>query len=148
MRRHSFLAAVGWLATTVAATLVGIGAIRLVGEGITSTPGGVLGQQEVERALASPEPASLQPTGHSTASPTGSLAGARQGFATPGGTAVAECGPTGARLVTWAPAQGYRVKDVDRGPDDHVEVKFVGPDGEYELKLRCIGGRPVATTHD
>lgn len=62
---------------------------------------------------------------------------------------MAECGPAGVRLVTWSPAQGYRAKDTpDRGPDDHVEVRFEGSAGEYELKLRCVGGRPVAETHD
>ncbi|SCF33842.1 hypothetical protein GA0074695_5784 [Micromonospora viridifaciens] len=161
MGRRPILAAVGWLATTVAATLVGLGAIRLVGEGITGTPGGVRDQRDVARALASPEPAPLAsapgPAGSPTptatpASPTRSGGpadvAARRGFATPGGTAVAECGPAGVRLVLWTPAQGYQVKDVDRGPDDHVEVRFVGPRGEYELKLRCADGRPVAESHD
>ncbi|SCG39164.1 septum formation initiator [Micromonospora inositola] len=158
MGRRPILAAVGWLATTVAATLVGLGAIRLVGEDITGTPGGVRAQHEVERALASPEPAPVAPTGDPTGSPTATATrtptrapvegGVRRSFATPGGTAVVECGPLGARLVSWAPAQGYRVKDVDRGPDDHVEVRFAGPEGEHELKLRCVGAEPVAVAHD
>ncbi|MEU2611277.1 septum formation initiator [Micromonospora sp. NPDC007271] len=161
MGRRPVLAAVGWLATTVAATLVGLGAIRLVGEGITGTPGGVRDQRDVARALASPEPTPLTSTPGPAGSPTppatpanrtpsGSPADAatRRTFATPGGTALAECGPAGVRLVLWTPAQGYRIKDADRGPDDHVEVRFVGPRGEYELKLRCAGGRPVAQRHD
>ncbi|PWR15252.1 septum formation initiator [Micromonospora sicca] len=157
MGRRPILAAVGWLATTVAATLVGLGAIQLVGEGIAGTPGGVRAQHEIERALASPAPAPVVPTADPTGSPTPSAAptpsrtparaGARRGFATPGGTAVVECGPAGARLVSWSPAQGYGVKDVDRGPDEHVEVKFVGTEGEHELKVRCVGGKPVAAAH-
>ncbi|MFU8870325.1 septum formation initiator [Micromonospora sp. SL4-19] len=156
MGRRPILAAVGWLATTVAATLVGVGAIKLVGEGITGTPGGVRDQQEVERALASPEPAPPRPADRPNGSPTptaaptptGSPAGAKRVFTTPGGTATAECGPAGAFLISWSPAQGYRVKDVDRGPDDHVEVRFIGPQGEHELRVRCVGGQPVATNHD
>ncbi|MCW3815510.1 septum formation initiator [Micromonospora sp. DR5-3] len=159
MGRRQILAAVGWLAATVAATLVGLGAIRLVGEGIAGTPGGVRDQQEVERALASPEPVSPRPVERPTGSPTptaaaasppptGGPTGVRSSFSTPGGTAVAECGPAGARLVTWSPAQGYREKEAERGPDDHVKVRFVGPGGEYELRVRCVGGRPVADTHD
>ncbi|MFU8854245.1 septum formation initiator [Micromonospora sp. SL1-18] len=161
MARRPILAALGRLATTVAATLVGLGAIGLVGEGITGTRGGVRDQREVERALASPEPAPLASTDGPTGSPTptaapasptstGSTAdvAARRGFATPGGTAVAECGPAGIRLVSWSPAQGYRVKDSDRGPDDHVEVRFIGPRGEHELKLRCAGAQPVAESND
>lgn len=166
MGRRPFLAAAGWLAATIVATLVGLGAIRLVGDGITGTPGGVLDQRDVERALAaSPTGAATPtaaPTGATTpptvattptagaADPTaagGSPAAGRRSFATAGGTAVAECGPAGIRLVSWSPAPGYRAKDADRGPDEHVEVRFTGPEGEYELRLRCVDGRPTATRH-
>ncbi|MFF0471019.1 septum formation initiator [Micromonospora zamorensis] len=154
MGRRSILVAAGWVATVAVATLIGLGAIRLVGESLTGTPGGVRSEAEVERALASPEPAPTGTTGTAsvgpgTASPTPSASsGVRRGFATDGGTAVAECGAGGVRLVSWAPAQGYRVRDVDRGPDDDVEVKFRGPTREYELKVRCIGSEPVAVADD
>ncbi|MET8834304.1 septum formation initiator [Micromonospora sp. NPDC004540] len=156
MGRRPLAAAAGWLATTVAATLVGLAAIQLVGAGITGTPGGVRDEREVARALASPAPATTTPANPAVgATPTATPAshppdagGARRSFVTDGGTAVAECGPAGVRLVSWSPAQGYRVKDVDRGPDDHVEVRFVGTEGEHELRLRCRGSEPVATPHD
>ncbi len=156
MGRHPILAAVGWLVATVAATLVGLGAIELVGAGITGTPGGVRDQREVERALASPELVSVPPTRDATTGPSPTAAppnptvtgGARRGFATPGGSAVAECGPSGIRLVSWVPAQGYRVKEAERGPDDHVKVRFGGSEGEYELRLRCVGGAPAVEAHD
>ncbi|MEU1588330.1 septum formation initiator [Micromonospora sp. NPDC005710] len=156
MGRRSILVATGWVATAAIATLIGVGAIRLVGESLTGTPGGVRSEAEIERALAAPEPtpttgsapgtASAAP-GTTSATPSGS-AGPRRGFATDGGTAVAECGIGGVRLVSWAPAQGYRVRDVDRGPDDDVEVTFQGPTREYELKVRCIGAEPVAVADD
>ncbi|MCG5461511.1 septum formation initiator [Micromonospora sp. MED01] len=171
MGRRSILVATGWVATAAIATLIGLGAIRLVGESLTGTPGGVRSEAEIERALAAPEPA---PTGTASAAPgptstasaapgptsTASAApgmtgtapsassGTRRGFATDGGTAVAECGVGGVRLVSWAPAQGYRVRDVDRGPDDDVEVTFQGAAREYELKVRCIGSEPVAVADD
>ncbi|GLZ60480.1 septum formation initiator [Micromonospora sp. NBRC 107095] len=164
MGRRSILVATGWVATAAIATLIGLGAIRLVGESLTGTPGGVRSEAEIERALAAPEPAPTGTTGTASATPgttgTGSAApgttgpaptassGARRGFATDGGTAVAECGPGGVRLVSWAPAQGYRVRDVDRGPDDDVEVTFQGATREYELKVRCIGSEPVAVADD
>lgn len=182
MGRRSILVATGWVATAAIATLIGLGAIRLVGESLTGTPGGVRSEAEIERALAAPEPtpatstasaapgttdtASAAPgttgtasavpgtTGTASAAPgtTGSApsasSGARRGFATDGGTAVAECGVGGVRLVSWAPAQGYRVRDVDRGPDDDVEVTFQGAAREYELKVRCIGSEPVAVADD
>ncbi|MEU8153231.1 septum formation initiator [Micromonospora sp. NPDC048986] len=161
MGRRSILVATGWVATAAVATLIGLGAIRLVGESLTGTPGGVRSEAEIERALAAPEPpptgtASAAPGPTSTASAApgmtgpapGASSGARRGFATDGGTAVAECGIGGVRLVSWAPAQGYRVRDVDRGPDDDVEVTFQGAAREYELKVRCIGSEPVAVADD
>ncbi|SCL39541.1 hypothetical protein GA0074692_5398 [Micromonospora pallida] len=153
--RRPFLAVAGWLVTAVLVTLVGVAAIRLVGESITGTPGGVRSQEEVERALATPQPTGsgpAPPAGPSTPgtpSPTTSApSGVRRVFATTGGSAVAECGPDGVRLVSWAPAQGYRVGEADRGPDDDVEVSFVGPSGEHELKVRCVGDEPVAEEDD
>jgi len=156
MRRRSFLAVAGWLATAVLATLIGVAAIRLVGESIAGTPGGVLSQEEVERALASPAPtASFGPGGTAgpgaspSAGATGSTpAGIRRAFATTGGSAVAECVSGGVRLVSWTPDPGYRVAEVERGPDDDVEVSFAGPAGEFELKLRCVGVEPVSVEHD
>ncbi|MEW1590206.1 hypothetical protein AB0283_32695 [Micromonospora vinacea] len=42
MGRRSILVATGWVATAAIATLIGLGAIRLVGESLTGTPGGVM----------------------------------------------------------------------------------------------------------
>ncbi|MGC4847557.1 septum formation initiator [Micromonospora sp. DT15] len=157
MGRRSILVATGWVATAAIATVIGLGAIRLVGESLTGTPGGVRSEADIERALASPEPAptagpgttgtASAPPGTTGAAPS-ATSGARRGFATDGGTAVAECGVGGVRLVSWAPAQGYRVRDVDRGPDDDVEVTFQGANREYELKVRCIGSEPVSVADD
>ncbi|WP_433112706.1 septum formation initiator [Micromonospora sp. CA-246542] len=152
MSRRSVLVAAGWVATVAVATLIGLGAIRLVGESITGTPGGVRSEAEIERALASPEPAQSGTVGATAGGPTtpapSASAGVRRSFATGGGTAVAECGADGVRLVSWAPAQGYRVHEVDRGPDDDVEVTFEGSAGRHELKVRCIGTEPVAVADD
>ncbi|MFC0028613.1 septum formation initiator [Micromonospora chaiyaphumensis] len=157
MGRRPLLAAAGWLATTAAATLVGLAAIQLVGSGITGTPGGVRDPGEVARALASPTPAATSPGASPTAgatppATTASLppaaSGAERTFRTAGGTAIVECGPDGVRLVSWSPAPGYRVKEYDRGPDEHVEIRFVGAEGEHELRVRCRGSEPVATPHD
>ncbi|QDY09299.1 septum formation initiator [Micromonospora sp. HM134] len=151
MGRRTLLATAGWLAAAVLATLIGVAAIRLVGESITGTPGGVRSQAEVERALAAPEPTPSAPAASAPSSPTAGPAttpGLRRSFSTPGGTAVAECVGSEVRLVSWAPAQGYRVKDVDRGPDDDAEVTFAGPAGEFEVNVGCIGGEPVARPGD
>ncbi|MEV1330848.1 septum formation initiator [Micromonospora costi] len=162
--RRWILVAAGWLATGALATLIGVGAIRLVGDSISGTPGGVRSQEEIARALASEPPPSGPPASGSpssapasvppaTASPRATAsatadAATRRSFATGGGTAVAECTREGVRLVSWAPAQGFRVHDVDRGPDDDVEVRFEGAAGRYELKVRCLGQEPVAVADD
>jgi hypothetical protein len=65
-------------------------------------------------------------------------------FITPGGSAVAECDGAVARLVSWAPAQGFQEHDAKPGPDREVEVKFRGAAGRAEIKVRCAGGQPVA----
>ncbi|MFI7216394.1 septum formation initiator [Micromonospora maritima] len=161
MDRRSLLAVTGWLATTAAATLVGLAAVDLVGADIGGTVGGVRTEQDVARALAASVPASTG-AGGPTATPTGaggptvapttagpSTPGAAQrGFVTAGGSVEAECGPAGVRVVTWSPAPGYRTKDDDRGPDDHVEIRFVGASDEHELRLRCRDGVPVRDLDD
>ncbi|MFI6262262.1 septum formation initiator [Micromonospora sp. NPDC051006] len=158
MSRRSLLVAAGWLATAAVATLIGLAAIRLVGESITGTPGGVRSEEEVARALSADPLPSASPAGPTasvspatappSSTPPSTGTGARRSFATPGGTAVAECTPEGVRLVSWAPAQGFRVRDVDRGPDDDVEVRFEGGAGKHELQVRCLGGEPVSVPDD
>ncbi|ATO14764.1 septum formation initiator [Micromonospora sp. WMMA2032] len=151
MDRRSWLAVAGWLATTAAATLVGLAAVDLVGAGITGTAGGVRTEQDVARALAEPGAAPTRSEGATPVPTTGGPStpgGSRRGFVTAGGSVEAECGPAGVRVVTWSPAPGYRTKDDDRGPDDHVEIRFVGASDEYELRLRCRDGVPVRDLDD
>ncbi|WP_431728840.1 septum formation initiator [Verrucosispora sp. TAA-831] len=162
MGRRTLLAVAGWLATAVVATLIGVAAIRLVGESLTGTPGGVRSQEEVARELAAPPrtttpttgtPGPSEPTAAAPASPTASTsptpdAPHRRSFSNQGGSVVAECVPGGVWLASWSPKQGYSVEDVDRGPDDDAEVKFVGPSGEHELSVRCAGGVPVLDPDD
>ncbi|GIJ06907.1 septum formation initiator [Micromonospora andamanensis] len=167
MGRRTFLAVAGWLATAVVATLIGLAAIRVVGESLTGTPGGIRSQEEISRALAEPVPGGTgSPGGPPTGTPapgTGPSAsssgpaapaspsvepGNRRSFSTAGGSAVAECVSGGVFLKSWSARPGYRVDDVDRGPDDDADVTFVGPSGEYEIAVRCVGGVPVLDPDD
>jgi hypothetical protein len=149
--RRTALAVAGWVAAAVVATLVGVGALRLVGESISGTPGGVLSQEQVGRELArspSPGPTSAPaqpatPTPSATASPSGPAA-VQKGFRARGGSVVAECRGTLAWLVSWAPAPGFGEHEVDRGPAAEAEVDFRGPAGRSKIKVRCAGGQPVA----
>jgi len=145
MARRS-LAVAGWLAAAFVATLVGMGAIRLVSDTIASTPGGVRSQEEVARdlAAATPRATSAAPT----SSPQPTKADNQLTFAIDGGVVVARCTSSGAEIVTWTANQGYSLDDVDEGPEREVEVKFDGPDGDSEIKIRCDDGRPVRVGHD
>ncbi|MDG4765375.1 septum formation initiator [Solwaraspora sp. WMMD406] len=161
MSRRTLFAVVGWCLAAAAATTIGLAALRVVGEGITGGPAGdVLTADEIARQLAaaSAVPSAAAPTAVPSGSPTAvrpsseasaaaspstdSGAVVRQVAVTPGGTVVAECDGQLARLVSWAPAQGFVAADVDRGPDDDAEVSFEGPPGEYEVSVACVGGRP------
>ncbi|MDG4771878.1 septum formation initiator [Solwaraspora sp. WMMD792] len=153
VNRRVLLTAAGWGLAAGLATLIAVAAVRVVGEGLTGGPGGeVLSQDEIARELAATSgptvigPATPSPVTSSPATPspdpTGGPDAVRRAAATPGGTVVAECAGGRARLVSWAPAQGYRATDVDRGPDDDVEVSFVGPAGEYEVDAVCFGDQP------
>jgi len=97
------MAGVGWVAAAVLATLIGMGGIRLIGDNLTSTPGGVLDQQDVAKALAaSPGPtAASAPT---ATSPTASSpAGSSPTGSSPTGSSPTASSPTGASPTTNSP---------------------------------------------
>ncbi|MGW2290085.1 hypothetical protein [Streptomyces phaeochromogenes] len=154
MPSRTFLALAGWTAAAVAATLTGLAAVEIIGDGITgSSDGQAISSKQVEQQLdaakASPSPdpdpdaGQGQGTGQATATPTATATAVRKTFSTPGGTAIAVCEGATVQLLSWAPAQGYGVDSADPGPDDeHAEVKFEGPAGKVELRVRCVNGRP------
>ena len=41
---------------------------------------------------------------------------------------------------------GYRVDEVDPGPADEAEIKFVSSSSEVQMKVRCVSGVPSAET--
>lgn len=156
MPSRTFLAVAGWTVAAVAATLTGLAAVHVIGDGITtSTDGGVLTPDQVDRQLASAEASpsaspgtgSAPPTSTPTRTTTGppSATAVRQTLSTPGGTVIAECVGATVRLVSWAPAQGFGVERADSGPDEHAEVRFEGTGGKVELRVRCMNGRPTGS---
>ncbi|HTF08559.1 MAG TPA: septum formation initiator [Asanoa sp.] len=156
MPRRS-LAVLGWLAVVIVATLAGVGALRLVGDSLASTPGGVRSQGDVARDLAAanarPAPSTAPPTATATPSspttaPTATAGPVRKTFEARGNTVIATCVDGLAKVVYYAAAQGYSVDDHDDGPEQEVEVKFRGPAGRSEIKIRCNGDQPVQSGHD
>ncbi|MCZ0998363.1 hypothetical protein O1M63_09695 [Streptomyces mirabilis] len=126
MPSRTVLAVAGWATAAVAATLTGLAAVQVIGDGITSsTEGGVLTPEQVERQLASataspsagPSTASHTPTPTSSPSAGGpSATTAKEVFSTPGGTVIAECDGAVVRLVSWAPPRVSASNAPTRGP--------------------------------
>ncbi|WP_133877813.1 septum formation initiator [Paractinoplanes brasiliensis] len=144
---RSLVAGAGWLAAAVVVTVAGLGGIRLVGDSLTGTAGGVLSEQEVARALADATPS---PVRSSAAAPTSAAASrppALTSFPSSGGVAIAGCRGNQAFLERWSPKPGYEVRDVDAGPDDEAEVRFESADRHVDLKITCSGGVPRAVEH-
>nr|WP_221373885.1 septum formation initiator [Actinoplanes polyasparticus] len=137
--------AAGWLAAALVATLAGLGGIRLVGDSLTGTRGGVVTEQDVARGLAAATPTTA-PASSAPPRPSASPSSERPAgavFSSAGGTVTVRCeAGDQAYLDSWSPAPGYLVHDYDRGPDDDVEVRFEGSDGRVELTFHCLDGAP------
>ena len=87
------------------------------------------------RPAASPSP---QPT--AAAGPASTV------LTSPGGTVVADCGPTGAYLVSWSPVPGYESGAVIRGPAVTARVTFNSAANSVTMVVSCSAGVPTATT--
>lgn len=142
MSRRVMVATAGWLAAVTAAVLAGLSAVRLIDPG-SGSGGEVLTPQQVAEQLAgAPATPSAAPA------PSRPVEAVPKVLSGPGGTVVAECHPGGfAYLVSWTPAPGYRVEDVQRGPSEHADVRFEGP-GRSQARVRCEEGVPSAEWRD
>jgi hypothetical protein len=49
--------------------------------------------------------------------------------------------------VSWSPSPGYQVTQRENGPAEHVEVRFEGSGGRFEIRVACPAGTPVAQSH-
>lgn len=137
------MAGVGWVAAAALATLIGMGGIRLIGDSLTTTPGGVLDQQDVAKALAQPVPSSSPtPSGPAATTPPAKPSGVRKGFSSAGGSVIAGCRDGRPYLVSWAPSPGYRVTRQET-ESEHAEVRFEGSGGRSEIRIACSGDTPV-----
>jgi hypothetical protein len=156
MTRRTAVAGVGWAGAAVVATLIGMGGIRLIGDSLTSTPGGVLDQEDVAKALAVSPSAASGSASPETSNitdkspiPTASepSAGRQRGFSSPGGSVVAGCRDGHPYLVSWSPAAGYRVTKQET-ESEHADVRFEGSGGRSEIRVTCSGGDPVEQQRD
>jgi hypothetical protein len=163
------VAIMGWVAVALLATGVTLAAVTLIGSGIFGEATRTRSQAEVAQALSSlttatpsavqaaGSPASSSPSASSPnttppaaspSEPDGSVSTAspplRRLITSAGGTVLAECTGREVVIVSWTPAQGFRVDDVDVEARHDVEVRFEGEDTEVRVMIRCADGRPVA----
>jgi hypothetical protein len=171
MSRRAPLIVAGWLAAAAAAIGTGLAGVQVIGGGITAGAGtDVLTPAEAAADLsrAPVPPPAASGSGSPVPTPTGS------GSATPGppssqppaaptnlrtlagsaGSVVAGCTATGAKLISWTPAQGYAIERADPGPGEYAEVRFRSGggnsghgNGEVRVRVRCVAGVPVAEWH-
>jgi hypothetical protein len=148
VNRRTLVVTVGWLGAALLAVLVGLGAINIIGNGLTSPETRPLSAAEVADELArqiTVSPSATAGTGarpSPSVSPSVSPSAATRSFPTSAGTVVGRCAGSRPQVVSMSPRQGYEVHDQDdaegefrgRGDDDDDRVKF---------EIVCRGGGPV-----
>ena len=154
------LVVAGWLAVAILSTGVTLAAVSSIGTGIFGSSAGPLDRQAIDEALATQSPAAEptsppspapEPTGSPTTEPAPTEEGTEPSVITSaGGTVVARCSADGlVELLSWSPAQGFRVDKADHAPAREVEVEFESDDDDdVELKIRCVNGVPVDADDD
>ena len=134
----------GWLAAAVVAVLVGLLAVSVIGDGLTSPIARPISQEQVERELAAQPSAEPSPSPSVTRSRTTAEPMSKR---TRGGTVIARCDGGTPVIVSMTPAQGFEVheRDGDEGEfrstsDNHDRVK---------IDVSCAGsGRPTVSARD
>ncbi|WP_326824860.1 hypothetical protein [Streptosporangium sp. NBC_01756] len=140
VNRRALLGVGGWLAAAVLTTLGATWAVSLIGTDITGQAVRSMTLEEVERSLAT---ASAVPT---VAPPARSGPYGETGnFSYAAGSVTAACDTGRALLLSWTPAPGYGVDEVERGPAPTASVVFESDDRKTTIKLTCPSGAPVAT---
>ncbi|MCI0687046.1 MAG: hypothetical protein L0Y54_07405 [Sporichthyaceae bacterium] len=146
----------GWLAVTLAASVISLGAVTLVGSSIGDQTSDPLSAAEVQRHLELTATGSATPSGGPTATsspsesptgtpdPTGSAAGPSELLSETGGSVVAYCTGGLAVLESWSPDDGFRVHDEQRGPARTASVEFRSDDDDrYTFLVSCQSSQPT-----
>ncbi|RSM52629.1 hypothetical protein DMB66_39925 [Actinoplanes sp. ATCC 53533] len=157
MNRRTLLVAAGWLGAAVLAVLVGLGAISVIGNGLTSPETRPLSAAEVADELArqiTGSPSASAGTGARPSSPPApATTAATRTFPTRAGTVVGRCAGTRPEVVSMSPRQGYELHEQDRGPqEDDAEGEFRGLGDRADrvkFEIVCPGGVPtLVEDHD
>lgn len=139
-----------WLAAVVAATGVGVVAVRLVARQVGDRAVPALSPDDVRRVLSSASPTSSAAPLHS-ATPTGlptppvaspHSSSPTRAFSTTGGSVGVRCLGTTPQRVYWTPAQGW-VLDESATEGSVLEVRFRQGRTRSRLSISCSSGAPV-----
>ncbi|QSB05186.1 hypothetical protein [Natronoglycomyces albus] len=154
-----------WGAAALAAIVAGVLAVSIAQGGLFPEQTQPMSAEEIERELAaaptpedspSDEATGDEPTDESgepsrgdgeleTAPDSAATAANEKLITTDGGSVMARCDAQGdGYLVWWVPEQGFITTDIDRGPDDDVEITFKSSQTEIEVEVECEDGFPVA----
>lgn len=155
VNRPILASVLAWVIGTTAAVGVGVVALSLIGDGLAARPYQPLSQDTVvpQGAPSTGTPIQADADGDKSAKVAPSTAadtapGAQRMINAAGGTVIARCSGTDIYLVSWSPAQGYRVGEVERGPAHTANVHFVGGDHhDAEVELKCVAGVPELDDH-
>jgi hypothetical protein len=148
LTRRVLTGLVAWAAGAATAVAVGLLALSLIGPGLGTPSAQPLANplagavQDDPVTSGSPVPASGL-----TGSAPGAPAPARERLLTStGGSTLARCTGVVAYLVSWSPAQGYRVAEVNRGPGREAEVIFQVDHqlAQVTMDVHCVAGIPQA----
>jgi hypothetical protein len=158
MGRRSVLVAAGWLGAAVLAVLVGLGAINVIGDGLTAGSGNALSPADVARQLSaapstppSPAPvttgAAAPPSSPASTEPSATTgAGSRPAVESRrGNTVVARCAGTQAEILTMTPALGFAVHEKSSGPQHEAEGEFRSSSDNHDrvkVRVTCSDGTP------
>jgi hypothetical protein len=164
--RRLVASVLAWIVGAVTAVGVGILALSLIGDGLTTrtvqplTPDVVAREASAVPVDPAPAPATPSstpgdddPSGSAPPSPprsapasaTGQQASADKLLWSAGGSVIARCTGANVYLVSWSPEPGYRAHDVVRGPAAQASVRFDNDDDRVAVSVGCVSGTPVAT---
>jgi hypothetical protein len=165
--RRVLASVAAWTVGAVAAAGVGLLALSLIGDGVSTKTGQPLTPDAVSREASavpapptpsqssegsSPSPAASSPGEAPSRDPASTDSAASRPidrlFTTFGGTAIVRCTGTRAYLVSWSPSPGYRYDNVERGPGDRVRVRFRSDERKADLRATCVGGVPQPRVDD
>ncbi len=157
VNRRNLLVAGGWLGAAALAVLVGLGAVSVIGNGLTSPETRPLSAAEVAGELARQVPGSPSVpagTGDRPAPPPPERSSTPPmiTFVTRAGTVVGRCAGSRPEVVSMSPRQGYELHEQDRGPQgDDAEGEFrsqTDAGDRHPFEIVCTGNLPRLVLDD